>query len=61
MREHNFDDVTTDGALEHALQDLLVSAHYNGVDVEGSWTCRNGSETPDWEANVVELERPADD
>lgn len=61
MREHNFDDVATDGELEHTLQELLVSAHYNGVDVEGAWTCRNGGDCPDWEANVIELENPGED
>lgn len=43
--------------LATALRSLLLCAHENGVDVEGGWECRNGSDRPDWDVVVTEVEK----
>lgn len=50
-------DITSTQAFERALQDLLATAVENAVDPSGSWEIRNGDPHPDWEAQIVELEK----
>ncbi|MHB9288578.1 hypothetical protein ACKVMT_16225 [Halobacteriales archaeon Cl-PHB] len=60
MTRDTNDGVSTDEDFANTLKQLLRAAHDNGVDVEGAWLCRNGDGAPDWEANVVELEKRND-
>ncbi len=39
------------------LKALLRRAHASGIDVEGGWECRNGSDHPDWDVIVTEVEK----
>ena len=50
--------VTTRAELNAALIALLRSAHENRIDVEGAFECRNGSDHPDWDVIVTEVEKP---
>lgn len=50
-------DITSTSAFERALEDLLATAIENEVDPSGSWEIRNGDRHPDWEAQIVELEK----
>lgn len=47
--------ITTAAELDSALYDILQSAHTNGLDVEQTWTFRNGDFKPDWEVLIHEL------
>lgn len=60
MTNHYLSDaeITTEGAFDDALSELLVTAHERDVDVEGAWTCRNPPSVPDWDVNVFQLEKP---
>lgn len=49
--------VTSEEELQDKLQSLLRRAHENGVDVEGGWDCRNGTEHPDWDIVVTEVQK----
>lgn len=37
------------------LEDLLLRAERNGIDVQGSWPCFNGTEAPSWDVEIVEI------
>lgn len=45
-------------AFHAALSQLVHDAHENGVSVAGGWECRNGPDTPNWEAIIVEVTSP---
>lgn len=47
---------TSKAQLNAELKALLLSAHKNGLDVEGGFACRNGVEHPDWDIIVTEVE-----
>lgn len=49
--------VTSEEELHTELQSLLRQAHQNGVIVEGGWDCRNGSEHPDWDVLITEVQK----
>ncbi|WP_431358905.1 hypothetical protein [Halovenus amylolytica] len=49
---------TSADELHTDLQALIRQAHSNGVDVQGGWECRNGTEYPDWDIVVTEVEKP---
>ena len=49
--------LTSAGALNAELKALLRRAYANGIDVEGGWDCRNGTEHPDWDVIVTEVEK----
>lgn len=49
----------TQAAFESNLIWLIRTAHENGVDVEGGWMDRNGSEQlPDWGIEIYEVTKP---
>ena len=48
---------STDG-YKRTLSQLLTSAIDQRLDPSGSWEIRNGETHPDWEVQVVELEKP---
>ncbi len=55
-RDTRFEEsITTTEGFSDTLQDLLLVAHANGVDVAGAWECRSNGPGPDWEAVVTEL------
>ncbi|NHN60227.1 MULTISPECIES: hypothetical protein [Halorussus] len=49
--------LTSADALNAELRALLRQAYANGIDVEGGWECRNGTEHPDWDVIVTEVEK----
>lgn len=49
--------ITSKAALNDELKALLLRAYENGVDVEGGFECRNGTEHPDWDVIVTEVEK----
>ncbi|MGM0399485.1 MAG: hypothetical protein ACQEQY_10920 [Halobacteriota archaeon] len=51
-------DVESAEAFNAELKALLRDAHAAGVDVPGGWTCRNGSEHPDWDVVITEVTKP---
>lgn len=51
-------EITTADELTRALDEILVSAFENEVDVEGSYAIRNGPEHPDVEVEITELAKP---
>ncbi|MXV60780.1 hypothetical protein GS429_01575 [Natronorubrum sp. JWXQ-INN-674] len=52
--------LTSREELNTELKALLRRAYNNGVDVEGGWECRNGSEHPDWDVIVTEVQKNED-
>lgn len=48
---------TAEAEFREELQTLLRSAHEEGIDVEGGWDCRNGSDHPDWDVIVSEVRK----
>ncbi len=52
------DEVRTAEKLQAGLRDLLRRAHRGDTEVRGGWACRNGSEYPDWDIVVTEVEKP---
>jgi len=59
ITEYPFDeDVTTSEEFEAVLEDFLVAAVRNDIDVRGSsWVCRSdGTEGPDVEVQFIELD-----
>ncbi|WP_144796849.1 hypothetical protein [Halorubrum depositum] len=51
------DSPTAEAEFRDELRALLRRAHEEGVDVEGGWDCRNGSEHPDWDVVVSEVRK----
>lgn len=49
--------ITSKAELNAALRELLLTAHTEGVDVEGGFECRNGADHPDWDVVVTEVEK----
>jgi len=49
--------VSSERELHTRLRALLQRAHSRGIDVEGAWECRNGTEHPDWDVVVTEMEK----
>lgn len=49
--------LSSEAELNAELKALLRRAHLNGIDVEGGWECRNGTEHPDWDVIVTEVEK----
>lgn len=57
MTQYTFDDeITTVTEFDAALEQLLLAALDNDVDIWGAWEYRNGDGTADMEAMIVELE-----
>lgn len=54
------DEIASVSALSDAMQSLLCRAYDNDVDVEGGLDCRNGSEYPDWDVMITEVEKNDD-
>lgn len=52
--------LTSESELNEELKALLRRAYEGGVDVEGGWECRNGSEHPDFDVVVTELTKNVD-
>lgn len=52
------DEIATVDEFERSLGDLLAAAGRNGVDPRGSWVFRSGDGVPDWEAMILDLEKP---
>jgi len=48
---------TSKAELNEELKALLLRAYENGVDPEGGFECRNGTEHPDWDVVVTEVEK----
>jgi hypothetical protein len=60
-RDTRFDgSITTSAAFSNTLQDLLLAADANGVEVAGAWECRSNGSVPDWEAVITELAKDAE-
>lgn len=51
-------DVSTEAEFDSALQQLLLSAVRNGLDLQGAWEYRNGQTYPDYEVLITELSKP---
>ncbi|ELY44883.1 hypothetical protein [Natronorubrum bangense] len=49
--------LSSEAELHAELKALFRRAHANGIDVEGGWECRNGTEHPDWDVIVTEVEK----
>ncbi|WP_340099726.1 hypothetical protein [Salinibaculum salinum] len=49
--------VTSEEDLHTELQSLLRQAHENDINVEGGWDCRNGTEHPDWDVIITEVQK----
>ena len=49
--------LTSKEELNGELKVLLRRAYENGIDVEGGFECRNGTEHPDWDVIVTEVEK----
>jgi hypothetical protein len=43
--------------FDDRLGSLLRRAHEDGIGVEGGWSCRNGSEVPDWDVVVTAVRK----
>lgn len=52
------DEITSADEFERALGQLLTATVRNDVDPRGSWVYRSGDGVPDWEAMILELEKP---
>jgi len=48
---------TSKEELSGELRSLLLTAHENGINVEGGFECRNGGDHPDWDVVVTEVEK----
>jgi len=51
---------TSAAELRAELQALFRHAHTNGIDVKGSWECRNSAAYPDWDVVVTQVRKPDD-
>jgi hypothetical protein len=49
--------LTSKAKLNEELKALLLRAYKNEIDVEGGFECRNGTEHPDWDVIVTEVEK----
>ncbi|ELY48304.1 hypothetical protein [Natronorubrum sulfidifaciens] len=49
--------LSSEAELNAELKALLRRAHSKGINVEGGWECRNGTEHPDWDVIVTEVEK----
>lgn len=49
--------ITSNEQLHVQLQELLREAYDNGIEVEGGFECRNGTDHPDWDVIVTEVEK----
>jgi hypothetical protein len=49
---------TNRSELNDELKALLQGAYDNGLDVEGGWECRNGTDHPDWDIVITEVQKP---
>lgn len=49
--------LTSEDELNAELKALLRRAYSSGIDVEGGWECRNGSEHPDWDVIITEVRK----
>ena len=48
---------TAKEGLNEELKALLRRAYESGIDVEGGFECRNGTEHPDWDVVITEVEK----
>lgn len=48
-------EISTEAELDSALQNLLLEALDNDLDIQGVWEYRNGEAYPDLEVLVTEL------
>lgn len=65
MTNQNSDDsllegITSEGAFEAALAELIVAAQRNGVDTRGGWECRDDETAPPVEVMIYELTADAE-
>ncbi|GAB3705002.1 hypothetical protein [Halorubrum pallidum] len=49
---------STEAEFRADLRSLLRRAHEEDIDIEGGWECRNGTEHPDWDVVVSEVQKP---
>jgi hypothetical protein len=49
--------ITTEEALEEALEALVTEADSNGVDVRGGWPVAHEDDTGMWDVEIVEVSR----
>jgi hypothetical protein len=49
--------LTSKEELSAELQALFLRAYKSGIDVRGAFECRNGSDHPDWDVVVTEVEK----
>ena len=47
------DEPLDDRRFNDALNALLRAAHDDGVELEGSWPCRNDDSRPDWDVTIT--------
>lgn len=47
--------LASEAELNAELKSLLRLAYNSGIDVEGGWECRNGTEHPDWDVVITEV------
>lgn len=43
--------------LRTELKALLRRAHDGDLEIEGGWDCRNGTDYPDWDVIVTEVQK----
>jgi hypothetical protein len=61
-RDNQFgESITSEETFSTVLQDLLLAAHGNGIDVAGAWEVRSNEAVPDWEAVITTLAKHRDD
>ena len=56
-RHRTRDELTDEEAFQDALAELIQEAEANGVDVEGGWACRDGSDPSEWGIEIYEVRR----
>lgn len=61
MNAHSSDSDPPEEVFSRELVSLIEKAHRDGVAVEKHWACRTGSDTPDWDVEIVRVERPDSD
>jgi hypothetical protein len=51
-----------EAAFVDSLSDLLTHQHDTGdMNVDGLYTLRHGSDTPDWDVYIIQMPKPADE
>lgn len=47
----------TEEELRSRLNELLLRAYENDVDIVGGWGCHNGDGHPDWDVVITEVRK----